>query len=427
MKKKDKPFKQFRFPQFGSLHRGWSSLIILFVFILVLSIVPSLFHMGRRVYFSANYYPFTLCIDDKDTILIPGDIYLKQGKHKVDVYFGSDILATSVINVHPYLFFSPLIEGKQKVYIEIPEQKIDENENKIIRFFLRGAAEEAVYFSSSSQFRIRSVYSDLQSMLGTERLLKNSNVLKEASRLIASAPVLSDAMKVGIDAQLPVFENDEIRDKNVPIDPYLDIAEFEEINGTEFAVLSNGVRISINETTEAEWQAFIGDNPMWQKENKDALIKAGLVDDCYMDGFSASGEKAVVNISPNAVMAYSKWFSNKTGYRASLPDKALLASLSIKNNAFDKDIYVSGSNAVSSLLGGVWEMTGDVFEPQYYVDGNRTEFIEFEKYGVSLPIELFGGSYLNSSLSKDELRGLSGVATMQTCAETIGFRIGLYE
>lgn len=427
MKKQDKPFKQFKFPQFGSLHRGWSSLIILALFVVVLSVVPSLFHMGRRVYFSANYFPFTLRIDEKDTILIPGDIYLKQGKHKIQVLFGDKILETSEINVHPYLFFSYIAEGKQKVNVELSEHAIEENAESIIRFFLEGASENAVYFSPSVQFRTRPIYSDLKSMLGNERLKKYSKVLNEASRLIASQSLLNDAMSVGIKAELPLFENGKIKDNNISADPTLTISGFESVNDVEFARLSNGVLIAKNETSESEWQSFINENPMWSRDNKTALVLSDLVDDCYMDGITSSKEKAVVNVSPEAVKAYCKWFSDKTGYKVSLPDKSLLYSLSIGNNDFDRDIYITKKNGIGSVLGGVWEMTSTVFEAGYYADGNRTVFGEFEKYGVSLPTELFGGSFLNSSLSYDELRHLCGVVMPETCAETIGFRVVLYE
>lgn len=427
MKKKDKPFKEFRLPQFGSLHRGWSSLIILVVAILFIAVVPSIFHMGRRVHFSSTYYPFYVTLDDKDTIFMPGDIYLKQGRHKVDVKFKGNTLLSTTFKVKPYLFFSYLVEGNQNVFLDISESAIDDNKDDIIRMFLESASEYSVMFSHSDQFRIRNIYSDLKTMLGDERISECDSVINEASRLISSDTLSNDAQKIGIDVIVPIFEGGEIRDKNTKSDLTLSVVGNEERNGINFARLSNGMAIATNETSMEEWERFISENPKWSKENKTALIRENLVDDDYMDGFVSSKERAMVNVSPSAVSAYCKWFSEKTGCKATLGDKSLLKSLSEKYNEFDKDFYITGRQNISSLLGGVWEMTSTVFEPQYYADGVRTNFAEIEQYGVSLPIELFGGSALNKEHSKEDLRELTGVVMPQSCAETVGFRVALYE
>lgn len=427
MKKKDKPFKEFRFPQFGTLHRGWSSLIILVVAILFIAIVPSIFHMGRRVHFSATYYPFYVTLDGKDTILMPGDIYLKKGKHRVDVKFKGNTLLSTTFKVKPYLFFSYLVEGKQNVFLDISESAIDDNKDDIIKIFLEGASEYSVMFSPSDQFKIRNIYSDLKTMFGDGRISEYESVVNKASRLIANDTLEKDAQQLGRDVIAPSFEGGEIRDKNTKSDPTLSVVGNEEINGVIFARLSNGMLVAANETSQGEWERFISENPKWSKENKAALIRENLVDDDYMDGFVSSKERAMVNVSPYAVSAYCKWFSEKTGCKATLPDKSLLKSLSEKYNEFDKDFYITGRQNISSLLGGVWEMTSTVFEPQYYNDGVRTNFAEVEQYGVSLPIELFGGSALNKEYSKEELRELTGVIMPGSCAETVGFRVVLYE
>lgn len=427
---KNKEFKPFKIPSIFGLHRGLVGVVFIVMFFILLGILPSFMHMGRRVHFSANIYPLQLDIDGSDMYLIPGDVYLKPGRHNIVVKYAGDVLKKDTVKVRPSLFYSWLIEGRKKIYIEI--NKNDINKEKVIYSFLEDASHYSTITEETASSPIRAIYSDLKTLIGDDGIKEYRSVIEEATRLIASSSLSEDAKKIGFQTNVPIFENGEIVDKKLYDFKFEDKllsnkkVEYDNIIGIK-PFDDSSIVFQANETTEYDWQLFLNENPYWNVSNIDELIDKNLVDEYYMKGFTGSASKVMVNVSPLAVNAYTEWLSKKIGIEVRLPSIDEYVVLSYYANEFDNSYTVSLKNdsKICSILGGVWEMTSTVFEPQYYASDNYTRgsFNEFKQRGIPLSIELFGGSSYNINRKDKDLRSLRGVMLPSVTGDAIGFRV----
>ena len=88
--------------------------------------------------------------------------------------------------------------------------------------------------------------------------------------------------------------------------------------------------LGANEITNAQFLAFVNENPDWAASNRDALVARGLVTDTYLSQWTNGAPPAgaanlpVTSVSWNAATAYATWLSRRVqatlpGYIARLP------------------------------------------------------------------------------------------------------------
>ena len=80
--------------------------------------------------------------------------------------------------------------------------------------------------------------------------------------------------------------------------------------------------------SEAAWEAFLGQNPKWQKENVEALTREGLANEEYLEKIHGA-PAGVSGVSWYAAMAFCEWLSASIppqyaswGYKVHLPTEA---------------------------------------------------------------------------------------------------------
>lgn len=363
-----KEAKPFVLPSLFGLHRAWSAIIAFVLFFLLLGILPSLFHMGRRVHFSATYYPFALSVDDRDMYLVPGDVYLSPGKHTAYMHINGKKIAETSFKVRPSLFYSWLFEGKKNVFIEVSDEKIAEVYDDIIAFFLADASLYSLVFNETPTSQIRPIYSDLKHELPPNLYDKALPVINTASRLISSEALKTDAEKNGISTSY--YEMNGELTKTSGIQKPSNIRE-KTVGGVGFVGDSN-LLISKDLITESEFYEFLKENPEWDVDNIAFLIEKDEIDPSYLSGFIISDNKSVTNISLNSAFAFASWFSKKYNVNASLVSTNEL--LKFKDN-LNTDKLVP------------WEFTSTVFENASFRDGLNSDFFVFEKYGITVSTE----------------------------------------
>lgn len=113
------------------------------------------------------------------------------------------------------------------------------------------------------------------------------------------------------------------------------------------------------EVTQAEFSAFLGANPRWAPEGRDALIAEGLVDGDYLRDWQGGAPPApaepVTLVSWYAAQAYATWLNAAakvpTGKTVVLPDE------------FQWEAAARAPNGASLLNQGVWEWTTTAWYP----------------------------------------------------------------
>lgn len=425
--KKEKELKVFKIPSLFGLHPGLVGIIAIVLIFVLLGVIPSFFKMGRRVHFSANYYPYRITIDDERSYMIPGDVYLHPGRHSVRVTYNGVTLKEDTFRVSPSLFYSWLIEGKKNVYIEINKNNIESISDLIINDFLFDASRYAAVFEESAAHPIRPIYTDLKTMLGLDCLKKYQSAIEQAERLIASSSLLDDAksadMPESARLQRLEFNNYQIRDTKALIQSrsqnyiYHGKTTTNGISMRDVTINGKNLLVSENPISQKEWNEFIKENPYWNVTNKNVLIDNEKADYYYMSAFDPNSSESVVNVSKEAVDAYLDWISAKTGRNA-----RLLTSDEYRTLKRSSDILNAPTRET------FFEITSTVFEPQYYANLNnsnyqRSTFDELKKRGIPMSVELFPISHYNYKSA--DLVTLRGVLLPSKLGETIGFRLVL--
>lgn len=404
-KKDDKPFKLVSI--FG-LHRGWTVIIGGVVIFLLLGILPSFFHMGRRVYFTSSYYPFALQVDDKDMYLCPGDVYLKPGNHKAVLHINGKTIAECSFKIRPSLFYSWLFEGKKKVHVNVDDVSVEKVYDDILDFFLNDAALYATVFEETPTSQIRNIYSDIKTELPSDLYEKALPLINLSSRLISSEYLKNDAEQNGVKTNFHKFNKEIV--KSVRIHLETTNLEKKQLYRKEF-IGSNGVFISKDMISESDFSEFLDENPNWNIENLDTLIKEDKVDNFYMEGFTMSETKPIVNVPLSVARAYATWFSKKYNVNATLPSS---------------DILVKFKNALTHNENSEWEFTSTVFENASFNDGKQSDFSVFERYGIPLSRECVSLNAINTA-SDDKLEYSVGVAFPYLSYPNVGFRLMIKE
>lgn len=191
--------------------------------------------------------------------------------------------------------------------------------------------------------------------------------------------------------------------------------------------------IGETEITNADFQEFLKEMPIWSLENKANLIKNNLIDENYLFEFENSkdienfAKYPVVSISYYAAKEFAKWFSKKylpQGITARLPTKEELELsyriFEVKNDTNEitnMKFTEEGSEQVKNIARNVWELT---LSPYFML--NRVFEININENDI-FGIVLKGGSFLNF---KKEVSGASeGVQGTYETSNFTGFRLVL--
>jgi len=82
-----------------------------------------------------------------------------------------------------------------------------------------------------------------------------------------------------------------------------------------------------NPISPAAWRAFTEQEPKWEKENLDALIKEGLVNESYLEDLPDAPDSGISGISWHAAVAFCSWLNSSlprefASYEVHLPTEA---------------------------------------------------------------------------------------------------------
>jgi formylglycine-generating enzyme required for sulfatase activity len=147
--------------------------------------------------------------------------------------------------------------------------------------------------------------------------------------------------------------------------------------------------------TSAAWEAFLEQNPRWEKENLQTLIKEGLANEDYLETVDDAPPEGVPGISWHAASAFCEWLS------AMLPSQLKAWKVRLPSEAEWEYAAKSGAmDSAGSCAGLYWEWCEDPFVPLSFlsVPPNAARF--------SPERPLRGGSWVNTASSVgSETRG----------------------
>lgn len=176
--------------------------------------------------------------------------------------------------------------------------------------------------------------------------------------------------------------------------------------------------IAASETGREDWDRFVGENPRWAADKRQALIAEGLVTEDYLlpppgatpGDFSAEQGAAVTGVSWYAARAYCAWLNSSLampGYTVRLP--------------FELEWeYAAGVNSrtVSRPLGSMllnhWEWCENPYSYLDYLPEGAMELIDVPERPVR------GGAWLNTpgTITEKTRGGLDP----ETCSPFVSFR-----
>jgi len=150
--------------------------------------------------------------------------------------------------------------------------------------------------------------------------------------------------------------------------------------------------ISQEPVTPALWRAFTDQEPKWKKENIDALIKEGLVNEGYMEDIPDAPENGVSGISWHAAAAFCRWLNS------SLPSQLASASYEVHLPGEAEWEYAAASGAID--YGIFWEWCEEPYVPLSFLSVPK----EAAQFSPERPVR--GGSWRNPKGSvSSETRG----------------------
>jgi formylglycine-generating enzyme required for sulfatase activity len=207
------------------------------------------------------------------------------------------------------------------------------------------------------------------------------------------------------------------------------------------------------EVTNAQYKAFVDNNPMWKKSNTSALVSKKLVDVDYLNDWDNNSYKEkfknhpVNYVSWHAALAYTKWLSLKTGKKFRLPTEAeweYVAGNADKNTPFavfpiSKDKLTCAENpgpdrliptrevgshdasplGIHDLNGNVSELTMSLYRRYPYSKNYETALVTYNEERISVR----GGSF--DSYIPDTSTKFRDFKKVYRCLPFMGFRVAL--
>ena len=431
-----------------------AGLIVLFFLLFML---PGILNGGSYVSFDSNLHDVGIILDGKYLGTVEdGRYYIPAGSHSVEYIHDGKTLKSETINVKKHIFFTILRHPGMDV--EVTFSNDAELENAIREDFMKDIA----LWTKTSSYNEFYNYPPLAMNFAEDAVaLGFKDVYDEmlyALMHVSSGEAAADVLNAydileDHGYRLPensinlteLFTADGIGKVEAKANPETESAYYREFHFYDGGMITLGRsgNIAYPETntypvetfvepfalahhtvTEYEYSLFLEANPEWKVENKQKLMEEGLVDEFYLSGVFSStsfiSNKPVRNISWYAAKAYTEWISEVSEEEFYLPSEAewTYAALSAKDAPYaTTPSYRSADHDhPSSMLGGLWEMTGTAYMPLSRIFGYEeasTLSTDFDDIIVK------GGSYMNTGIDLMTV----GVQERSTCSEYTGFRV----
>ena len=433
----------------------FSALLLLLVLFFLFGLLPGIVKGGRYVSFTSPLSDVGVYVDGIYTNSSEGAYtFIPSGEHTFSyVKEGMTFQEEKVTIDHPVLFTlfrRPTLD----VEISVPESQKEMLWQKTKQSYVNKLNEESRILSYDNVFRYEDIYQKMakdnialnaedselwdlsSSFITTEEMLADyksaAGTLPFANDSALVEELFNNAGEIG--KERAAYQNVHLETEDgfsfVPAGTYRIgrsvSRSYPEVAEMGIDVSTDGFYISNRMVSESEFAEFLHENPSWGRENKDNLIREGLVDEHYLDGMllstSFSAERPVRNISYYAAMAYTEWKSKKDGVDYYLPSSeeweiaALLSDGKISRRAYS---YDDGESTPYDLLGGLWEFTRTPFVPLSRYLGKDID----EELLPDIDVIVKGGSYIDEEADKETI----GVVMKKDSMEYLGMRLVKYE
>lgn len=236
---------------------------------------------------------------------------------------------------------------------------------------------------------------------------------------------------------------------------------FDDLPDLPYRVRVPEFQIMEAEVSQAQFAAFLADQPEWSRASLDALIASERAGEEYLDGFfpSTTPDLPVTNVSYHAAQAFADRLNSRVetpeGYVFRLPtEEEYEAALdfvlgggsdtaSLEGVVEDSVIgelsprgASAGSGSVKNLVGNVWEWTGEWYSPARSTLGLAELALwrgaaalpsgrgRLDPYLAGAMVAVRGGSFANSG-DPDEFFYARGAQPASWSTPYLGFRVVL--
>lgn len=407
-------------------------LIVTIMLVFAIGFLPGIIDGYMRITFDNSLVSRTaVYIDDNYYGSTPFTINVGSGKHNVKYKMGSNVIDEFNINVAHPLFFTWLFPRTSEILRDAPvtAEALDE----VTREFFSNVTTYSAIHSYDNVYKYPPLFVEYAN---TVKGNENSNkMMLYAIQFITTKEMLEDAKKgfeiLGIKYDFSkiekAIENNTFRSSSTSV--YGTVNGISELNTSSFTVqgfdygMFNIAALPVNETMYA---FFIKAHPEWSKENRQALIEKGLVDEYYLEDVNLSttvaSRKPVRNISFYAAKAFCEWISEETGKDVYLPSELQwTAAASASDPTFTKSITaISSKKGPAGMYGGVWEFTSTYYVPNdNIIESDIQNFLESNNYPCEPVVK--GGCYASDM---DKITAYTiGIVSPFLCSDYYGFRI----
>lgn len=418
-------------PLFGMKPGVWLTILYFLAFLLTLfflGIVPDLVTSSKRVSFTSDCFNSAVYLDGNYAGGTPFTTKVNSGTHAVKYKINGCEIDSFEIEVSKPVFFAWLFPRKMDVNSDA--KLTTEAYKALVSEFLQDLCDYSAILSYDKTHRYPSLYTNfaktIQNSLSVchdyKEIMQNSLCFATTAEMQQDAETAFKILNIPFDFVHSSSTDSTYKAKNAQITGQT-VLKTSGFSITGYTV-NNSFTVARTCVTEEMYQAFIKDNPMWDKSNKEALISQGLVDDYYLEDVNfTSLANPVKNVSFYAAEAFCQWLSQISGKRVVLPsDKMWIDASSVAERTYQRSLLsISTENKPISMFGGLWEMTSDIFVP--YEDLQVSDIQNLlEKYNVTGEMVVKGGSYLNSNVGSE----VKGSLPKNICSDFLGFRVYWY-
>jgi len=428
--------------------------IVLLAILFFIFLYPALSNPGSLIVVKSEPWGAAVLVDDVYRGAAPCEAFVSPGKHKLELRLSGFVPARTEIVTGKRLFASVFFPLKTAIFQKLESNDpagafISEAEDYAAWSFtgessaayqvplslseaayrfgpyaadpaLRKSMEDTVV--SSSRFAI--TRAGLRDLIRAKTLLDNQGLSPSPLSILGSAEdvidFLSDNPQAALwlgalltgEAQSAVTASAWYKEASQKLESQprsVRAPRFEsvQIGGLTFRMVQGGLPllgtnfpqgttvdtfyISQDPISPAAWRAFTAQEPKWKKENMDALIKEGLVNEGYMEDFYDAPDN-VSGISWHAAVAFCGWLNS------SLPPQLVSASYEAHLPTEAEWEYAASSGAIE--YGNFWEWCEEPFVPLIFLSVPH----EAPQFSPERPVR--GGSWRNQPGSvNSETRG----------------------